>query len=75
MAKIVDFGLAKLKGLTRLTKSGTTLGTVAYMSPEQALGKDVDPRSDIWSLGVVLFEMLTASCRSQANTSRPCSMP
>jgi len=59
VAKIVDFGLAKLKGLTRLTKSGTTLGTVAYMSPEQALGKEVDQRSDIWSLGVILYEMLT----------------
>ncbi len=59
VAKIVDFGLAKLKGLSRLTKSGTTLGTVAYMSPEQALGKEVDQRSDIWSLGVILYEMLT----------------
>ncbi|HOW45593.1 MAG TPA: protein kinase [Candidatus Aminicenantes bacterium] len=58
VAKIVDFGLAKLKGLTRLTKSGTTLGTVSYMSPEQALGKEVDQRSDIWSLGVILYEML-----------------
>ena len=59
VAKIVDFGLAKLKGMSRLTKSGTTLGTVAYMSPEQALGKEVDQRSDIWSLGVILYEMLT----------------
>jgi eukaryotic-like serine/threonine-protein kinase len=58
-AKIVDFGLAKLRGLTRLTKSGTTLGTVAYMSPEQAQGKEVDQRTDIWSLGVILYEMLT----------------
>jgi tetratricopeptide (TPR) repeat protein/TolB-like protein len=54
----VDFGLAKLRGLTRLTKTGTTLGTVAYMSPEQAQGKEVDQRSDIWSLGVILYEML-----------------
>jgi len=57
----VDFGLAKLKGLTRLTKSGTTLGTVAYMSPEQALGKEVDHRTDIWSLGVILYEMLSGT--------------
>ncbi len=58
-AKIVDFGLAKLKGMSRLTKAGTTIGTVAYMSPEQAMGKEVDQRTDIWSLGVILYEMLT----------------
>jgi len=57
--KIMDFGLAKVGGLTRLTKEGTTLGTVAYMSPEQARGEDVDQRSDIFSLGVLLYEMLT----------------
>ena len=57
--KIMDFGLAKLKGQTKLTREGSTMGTVAYMSPEQAQGKEVDPRSDIWSLGVVLYEMLT----------------
>jgi serine/threonine-protein kinase len=57
--KIVDFGLAKLSGVTRLTKAGTTMGTVAYMSPEQTWGEDVDHRSDLWSLGVVLYEMLT----------------
>ena len=57
--KIVDFGLAKLVGRTQLTKEGTTLGTVAYMSPEQVQGVEVGYRTDIWSLGVVLYEMLT----------------
>ncbi|UCG53028.1 MAG: protein kinase, partial [Candidatus Latescibacterota bacterium] len=57
--KIVDFGLAKLAGQTKLTKAGTTLGTVAYMSPEQGKGEGIDHRSDIWSLGVVLYEMIT----------------
>ena len=58
-AKVMDFGLAKVKGGTLLTREGTTLGTVAYMSPEQARGEKVDHRSDIWSLGVVLYEMLS----------------
>jgi serine/threonine protein kinase len=55
--KIVDFGLAKLAG-TRLSRTGTKMGTAAYMSPEQAEGKRVDHRTDIWSLGVMLYEML-----------------
>jgi len=57
-AKILDFGLARLGTHTKITKTDTTLGTAAYMSPEQASGKDVDRRSDIWSLGVVLYEMI-----------------
>ena len=57
-AKIVDFGLAKLATQTRLTKTGMTVGTVSYMSPEQAKGDDVDHRTDVWALGVVLYEML-----------------
>jgi len=57
--KILDFGLAKLRGRTKLTKTGTTLGTLAYMSPEQARGDEMDHRSDIFSFGAVLYEMLT----------------
>ena len=57
-AKILDFGLAKLGGQTKLTAEGTTLGTVAYMSPEQSRGEEVTASSDIWSLGAVLHEML-----------------
>jgi len=57
--KILDFGLAKLKGASKLTKETSTLGTIHYMSPEQIQGQDVDRRSDIWSLGIVLYEMLT----------------
>jgi serine/threonine protein kinase/Tfp pilus assembly protein PilF len=56
--KVVDFGLAKLATYTKLTKTGTSMGTVRYMSPEQAYGDNVDHRADIWSLGVVLYEML-----------------
>ncbi|HEX8961004.1 MAG TPA: serine/threonine-protein kinase, partial [Geobacteraceae bacterium] len=50
--KIMDFGLAQLKGATKLTQAGSTLGTAAYMSPEQACGEEVDARSDIFSFGV-----------------------
>jgi serine/threonine protein kinase/tetratricopeptide (TPR) repeat protein len=57
--KIVDFGLAKLTGSTRLTRTDMTIGTVRYMSPEQSTGKTVDHRSDIWSLGVIMYELAT----------------
>jgi len=59
VVKIMDFGLAKLKGVTKLTKTGATLGTIQYMSPEQAQGMEIDQRSDIFSFGVVLYEMIT----------------
>jgi serine/threonine protein kinase len=58
-AKIMDFGLARMTGGTLLTKEGSTMGTIAYMSPEQARGEEVDFRTDIWSLGVVLYEMFS----------------
>ncbi len=57
--KIMDFGLAKSPGRTQLTREGTTVGTVAYMSPEQARGEEVDQRTDIWSLGGILYEMIS----------------
>jgi len=56
--KVMDFGLAKVQGVTQVTKQGTTLGTTTYMSPEQARGDEIDHRTDIWSVGVLLYEMI-----------------
>ncbi|UCF79050.1 MAG: protein kinase, partial [Candidatus Eiseniibacteriota bacterium] len=57
--KIMDFGVAKLTKETTVTEIGTTVGTAAYMSPEQTRGDEVDHRTDIWSLGVIIYEMAT----------------
>ncbi len=57
--KIMDFGLATWRGVVHVTQEGSTVGTMAYMSPEQTQGMKIDQRTDMWSLGVVLYEMLT----------------
>jgi serine/threonine-protein kinase len=59
LVKIMDFGLAKLAGQSMMTQMGTTIGTINYMSPEQTRGDEIDQRTDLWALGVVLYEMLT----------------
>ena len=59
--RIADFGLAKLQGQTKLTQTGMTVGTLSYMSPEQAQGAKIDGRSDVYSLGAVLYEALTGA--------------
>ena len=58
MAKVIDFGLAKVADVTVTLDEGTTRGTIAYMSPEQVRGEPTDQRADIWAAGVVLYEML-----------------
>lgn len=66
--KILDFGLAKVLGATQVTRTGTTLGTLGYMSPEQLAGGEIDQRTDIWSFGVLLVEMLTGRAPFAGNT-------
>ena len=58
-ARIVDFGLAAIRGSEQLTKTGSTLGTMGYMSPEQVRGTEIDHRTDLFSFGVVLYELIT----------------
>ncbi|HYL77933.1 MAG TPA: serine/threonine-protein kinase [Bryobacteraceae bacterium] len=61
IVKVMDFGIAKVMGARGMTRTGTQMGTAFYMSPEQVLNRNVDIRSDIYSLGVTLYEMLTAN--------------
>ncbi|MCX6832062.1 MAG: protein kinase, partial [candidate division Zixibacteria bacterium] len=68
-AKLVDFGLAAVAGADKLTREGSTLGTISYMSPEQVQGKPTDQRSDLFSFGVVLYELV--SCKSPFKGETP----
>ena len=68
LVKILDFGLAKLRGGKQLTKTSTLMGTFPYMSPEQVRGKDIGYRSDIFSVGVVLYELLTLKLPFQGDS-------
>jgi serine/threonine protein kinase/Tfp pilus assembly protein PilF len=67
LVKIMDFGLAKVKGSGLVTRVGTTMGTAAYMSPEQVSGEKVDHRTDIWSLGIIFYELLTGELPFKAD--------
>ncbi|MCB9249309.1 MAG: serine/threonine protein kinase [Ignavibacteriales bacterium] len=68
--KILDFGLAKTLNDPGVTKIGLTMGTAAYMSPEQAKGSEVNQQSDIWSIGVVMYQMLTGQVPFKGITNK-----
>ncbi len=66
--KIMDFGIARVVGAEHLTSDGTTMGTPAYMAPEQVVGKEIDPRADLYSAGVVFYRLLTGCLPFSADT-------
>jgi serine/threonine protein kinase len=68
-AKIMDFGIARLVEAPGVTRSGVMIGTPDYMSPEQADGEEADPRTDIYALGVILYEMATGSVPFKGDTA------
>ncbi|MBK6771887.1 MAG: serine/threonine protein kinase [Ignavibacteria bacterium] len=71
LSKVLDFGIAKLtQSNANLTKAGTRMGSINYMSPEQVLGKEIDARSDIYSMGITLYEFLAGKLPYDANTGK-----